>query len=422
MANTEGEAKGRILTGPIIGITIVALIFFSMHFMYFPTLPFFIVEIGGRESEIGFLFAVSLFTSVAVRPFVGNFLDTRGRKPVLLGGILLYIVNSLLHNIVTDPAAMFPLRILTGAALAATMTAASTYIADLAPADRRGEVVSYFAMAQALGIAFGPALGGYIIQADLLTSFDALFTDRWEWLSGAQTGDYQFTSLFMIAVVMGFAAFVGALFLPESRPARAVGPRRFFRLEDLLVRAAMFPAAVSFLAAFSFAGMVTFLPLFARDLGLGNPGTLFIVYAAFVIAMRLTVGRYIDRVSRATVIIPGICALASTMILLASAQNPPMLFLAAAVWGIGMGIFQPAMMAFTIDRTSDENRGAAMSTFTIGNDLGISAGSLTLGLTAEVAGFRGAFVLAGVVVIVGFFLFVILSRREAPRQEATAEI
>lgn len=405
------EQDERVFSGPILGLTIVGLIFFSAHFMYFPTLPFFIVELGGRESEIGLLFAVSLFTSVVVRPFVGRGLDTRGRKPLLLLGLALYLVNSLLHNIVTAPIGLFPLRLLTGAALSTTMTAASTYIADLAPERRRGEVVGYFALAQALGIAIGPVLGGYVIQSSLLASFDDFFTDRWTWLSGAQTGDYQFTSLFLLAVVMGLVAFALALRLPETKPVTQDETPRKFRMTDMIVKEAVFPATISFVAAFSFAGMVTFLPLFAADLGLENSGYLFIVYAILVTVMRFTVGRHIDKVSRAVVIIPGIFALAGTMFLLAGAQNVPMLFIAVGLWGIGMGIFQPAMMAFTIDRSPPEARGQAMSTFTIGNDMGISAGSLVLGLTADFGDFRSAFLVAGLVVASGLVLFTIVARR-----------
>lgn len=411
----------RLLTAPVAGIIAVNLVFFSAYLFFFPTLPFFIERLGGKESEIGLLIGISSLTSLAVRPFVGYFIDSVGRKPVLLAGLAIFIVNCLLYNVVTSPAAVLPLRLLTGASLATTVTAASTYIADVAPAERRGEAISYFGLANALGFAIGPALGGFIIHAGFLSSFDAIFTDRFDWLAGARTGELHFTTLFLAATAMGAAAFVIVLAMPESRPGGATHARRP-HMSDLVAREALFLAVISFATSFSFAGMVTFLPLFARDLGLENPGNLFVVYAAFVILMRLTIGRRMDTLPRGWIIIPGIAALVVTMLLVSAANAVWVLFVAAGIWGAGAGVFQPGMMAYVVDKSPLETRGRAMSTFTMGNDLGISLGSLALGIIVETAGFRAAYVVAAAVVLAGLLLFTVswlrrpsrTRRKEAP--------
>jgi MFS family permease len=394
----------RVLTGPVLSVMIINLVFFSGYLFFFPTLPFFIEKLGGRESEIGLLIGISSLTSLACRPFVGYFVDRSGRRPVLITGMLIFVVNCALYNVVTTPAAILPLRLLTGASLATVITAASTYIADVAPPSQRGQVLSYFALSNAVGFAIGPALGGYIIHADVFNGFDSFFTDRLDWLSGARTGDLNFTTMFIVATLIGLVGTLLAWRIPESKPDTAPPPRRPGP-RDLFAREAALPAAVNFATAFSFAGMVTFLPLFARDVGLNNPGSLFIAYAVAVIVMRFTVGPFMDRVSRATVIIPGIGALVATMLVIVATENVFMLFVAASLWGVGTGVFQPAMMAFAVDRTPPAVRGRAMGTFTMGMDLGISLGSLILGIVVEAWGFRPAYTLGAIVVALGLVLF-----------------
>ncbi len=404
---TPGDGQGsaaRALTGPILNITLINLVFFSGYLFFFPTLPFFIDELGGRESEIGLLIGISSLTSLACRPFVGYFVDRNGRKPVLVIGLFIFIINCLLHNFATSPAAVLPLRLLTGASLAAVITAATTFIADMAPPDKRGSALSYFALSNAVGFAIGPALGGFIINSSIFDGFDSALTGRFDWLSGAQTGDFNFTTMFLVAALIGLIGMIMAMLLPESRPDSTPKPGRP-GIRDLVAREAAIPGLVNFAVAFSFAGMVTFMPLFARDIGLENPGNLFIAYAAFVILMRFTVGPFIDRFSRATVIAPSIVVLIATMLVVVIADSVFMLFVAASLWGIGAGVFQPSMMAYAVDRSRPETRGRAMSTFTMGMDLGISIGSLSLGLVVEAAGFQPAYSMAAIVIAAGLALF-----------------
>ena len=58
---------------------------------------------------------------------------------------------------------------MTGFGEAAFFVGAATMITDLAPADRRGEAVSYWSVAVYGGLAFGPALGEAVHGDDRYT-------------------------------------------------------------------------------------------------------------------------------------------------------------------------------------------------------------------------------------------------------------
>lgn len=399
------EPRPPVFTRAVVAVTLINFVFFTTYLFFFPTLPFFIEELGGAEGEIGLLIGISSLTALFARPFVGLAVDRIGRKPVMVAGLLAFAVNAALYHLVRSPAGVLPLRLLTGASLALFVTSAGTYIADVAPAARRGEVMSYYGLANSLAFAAGPALGGWIIHAGLLDGFDSAMTSRATWLSGARTGDLHFATLFLVATVAALLTAVLAVRLPETR-VTAQGPPRGLDPRQLFARAALFPALVNFATSFVFAAMVTFMPLFARDHGIANPGGVFAVYALFVILMRLALGRQIDKRSRATVIIPGIGALVVSMAVLSLATGPAMIYLSAAIYGAGAGTFQPAMMAFMVDRSSPSERGRAMSTFTLGNDLGLSMGAFALGLVVESASYPAAFLVAMAAAVAGLAIFI----------------
>lgn len=411
-----GASRPRLLTRAVVGITVLNLIFFSLYLLYFPTLPFFIEKLGGDKGEIGALIGVSSLTSLFVRPLVGYLVDTVGRRPMLIAGMLLFAFNCLLYNLPHSPAAIFPIRLLTGASIATFVTAASTYIADAAPAARRGEAMAYYGVANSLAFAIGPAVGGFVIHTDALAGFDSSLTSRADWLSGARTEELHFTALFVLSGAAAALAAVGALlFLPPGRKPllRAGMPRA----GALFSGTAAFPAAVNFTSSFAFAAMVSFLPLFARDRGITNPGLLFSLYAAMLLVFRLASGRLMDRLPRHYFIIPGIAALAVSLLVVASPGPSFLLFVAMGVYGVGTGSYQPAMMAYLVDRTDEAVRGRALSTFTLGNDLGLSLGSFILGAIIQATNYRAAYVFGAAVAAAGAAAFALYNARE-PRAAA----
>ena len=408
----EAPAPPRepLLSGAVVRLTCLNFLFFSVYLLYFPTLPFFIERLGGDKSEIGLLIGMSSLASLVARPFAGYAVDAVGRRPVMLAGLGVFVLNALLYNVVQTVASVAVLRLLTGASMAIFVTSASASIADVAAPTRRGEVMSYYGLANSLAFAVGPALGGFIIHAGWLDGFDGWFTGRMEWLSGAETGELHFTSLFLFSAAVGLLGLVIVAMGGETRP-ESVGPGRKLDLGNLFSKVGLFPACINFASSFVMASMVTFMPLFTRDHGLKNGGSLFIVYAAMVIVMRLSLGRFMDKYPRSWFIVPGLAALALSMVVMATATNAPQMVVSAALFGIGAGSFQPAMMALLVDRCSPAERGRALSTFTLGNDLGLSVGALLLGVIVDAAGFRTAFATSATITALGAVFFVVTTQR-----------
>lgn len=162
-----------------------------------------------------------------------------------------------------------------------------------------------------------------------------------------------------------------------------------------------------------FAPTAAFLPLRIEQLGLGTAltGMFFSIQASGIFLSRVAGGQLSDRFGRGIVIVPSLGIVILGMAILAVAETPAMLFLAAAVHGSGIGILQPALLALAVDRAPEHERGAAMATVTSAMDLGFGMMAVPLGLLLEATDFFTTFSAAGGVAGVGLVLFIITARR-----------
>ena len=88
--------------------------------------------------------------------------DRVGRKPLLVGGLLVHVVTSLLYLNAHGSWEFGALRFIDGIAAAANMPAARAYIMDTVPAARRGQAFGLLGAAFNGGMMFGPAIGGFL--------------------------------------------------------------------------------------------------------------------------------------------------------------------------------------------------------------------------------------------------------------------
>jgi MFS family permease len=243
----------------------------------------------------------------------------------------------------------------------AVVTGVAGIVADLAPAERRGEAVGYWGLAPTLAMAVGPWMGGLVMAAR-----DARL-------------------VFLLAGGLGGVALAFLLPVPDVRPHEAV-PR-----EGPLIAfpsGARLPALVLLLSSLSYGALVAFLPVELAD-DPGRAGLFFTLYAAAILLARPLSGTLSDRLGRPAVIIPGLALGAIGAFLVGFASDPVALPLAALLCGAGVGGASfPGLMAFAVDRCPPATRTAGMALFFSAYDVAIASGSALLGLVYEAAGFR----------------------------------
>ncbi|GBE95394.1 major facilitator superfamily protein [Nostoc cycadae WK-1] len=138
------------------------LLFWSSTAAFLPTLPLYIQDVGGSKQEIGIVMGGFAIGLLLFRPMLGKLADKRGRKLVLLIGTAVAAIAPFGYLVFTSIPLLFWLRIFHGISIAAFTTGYTALVADLAPVSIRGEIISYMSLTAPIGLAVGPAIGGYL--------------------------------------------------------------------------------------------------------------------------------------------------------------------------------------------------------------------------------------------------------------------
>lgn len=357
-------------------ITLGNAFFFCSLFFQTAALPLYLNQLGAGEFQIGLVIGLGSGVAIAARLFAGTAVDRLGqRKRFLLFGTLLFAIASLLMIPAAQVGHFFVLRFLQGIAIAGFTTAAGTLAADIAPGPRRAEAMGYFGMSGNVAMAIGPALAGFLV---LTTGFDGVFAVA--------------TVLCALALLT-----VWRIHEPRREPTAAASTGGLIAIN----RSAVFPALVLVTMTFGFGGIISFAPLRAGQVGLGNVGLFFTLMAGTMIAIRLTTGRLADRFGRSAVIIPSALFAAAASLILATTASSFYLLVAAVLFGIGVGAVVPALTALVIDRVAATERGSAMATFFAAFDVGVGLGAILIGYLIESVSFSFAFGIATAAALIG---------------------
>ena len=95
--------------------------------------------------------------------FTGNFADRYGRKKVFLAIALLFVISSVGCALASNQWALMAFRLMAGLAVGADSVVGPMYISEMAPAERRGKLVTYQQFLITIGI-----LVAYVIDYFLL--------------------------------------------------------------------------------------------------------------------------------------------------------------------------------------------------------------------------------------------------------------
>ncbi|VVB95582.1 Multidrug resistance protein MdtL [uncultured archaeon] len=365
----------KLFTRNFILTTLSTFALFASFYFLLVTLPTYIRVLGGTESQIGLIIGVFTISAVLLRPHIGREVDRRGRKNVLIAGLLIFLLSMLLYDYTTSVTSLLLLRVFQGIGWGAATTAAITLIADISPANRRGEAMGLYGMAANVAMATGPLLSEMLLEA------------------------YNFPALFAISAAIAFISLLLVLPVSETKVEHPVTP--------LFSKEALFPSALMFMVTVTYGSIVSFLPLFVEKHDIGvKAGIFFTVFAITLIIIRVLAGKLSDARGRKFVIVPGMFLIALGLWVLSTASSPQSFLAAALLYGMGFGSVHPALVALLVDRVGESGRGAAMGTFTAAFDLGIGSGSIILGVVLQYFGFMVMYLLGGLIVIAGAVWFI----------------
>lgn len=388
----------RHLRRSLLTLFVAGLLFWSSIAITLPTLPLYVKSVGGNSQQIGVVMGSFAIGLLLFRPMLGRMADDRSRKLVLLIGVAVVAIAPLGYLFITSIPWLMVLRAFHGISVAAFTTGFSALVADLSPPNQRGELIGYMSLVNPIGVAIGPALGGFI-QAS-----------------------YGYPPLFITSFALGFVGLLCANQLREVKseikkeknihPAVAPQPQSSF-WGLLLTDRLRIPFVVMLMIGLVFGIISTFIPLFIQESKINlNSGLFYSAAAISSFGLRLVTGPASDRYGRGLFITLSLVCYMVAMIILGFATGPDSILIAAIVQGAGGGTLIPIMVALMADRSVAKERGQVFSLCIAGFDLGIALAGPILGSMADLLGYRALFAIAAGLAVAALLIFLTLSSKD----------
>ncbi|WP_340372775.1 MFS transporter [Peribacillus sp. FSL E2-0218] len=378
----------KIWTRDFIMICLANLCIFMGFQMTMPTLPLFVEQLGGDDRLVGAVLGIFTFSALLVRPIAGRLLETKGRRIVFLVGLAIFALSVGSFGFMGSIGLLFMMRIIQGVGWGFSSTASGTIASDIIPAKRRGEAMGYYGLSGNLALAFGPSLGLFLAAV------------------------LPFQELFLICSVLGLLAIVTASLIRyqkvERDPSTAAVAKRF----DVYEKSAIHPSLLIFFISVTFGGIATFLPLYTAEKGVDGIQWYFLVYATALMVTRLFSGRLYDRRGHRAIFIPSTVLIMAGMLLLAWMPGEAVLYLAAVLYGFGFGSVQPALQAWSIEKTPPNRKAMANATYFSFFDLGVGMGAILFGQIGYLFGYRSIYITAAFSIFISMIVYLLIIKSE----------
>ncbi|QUL56469.1 MFS transporter [Paenibacillus tritici] len=377
-------------------------------------MPRIIAILGGIE-HYTWVITIYMLTSTIATVLVGKLSDIYGRKPFLLGGIVIFIIGAFLSGLSDNIYQMITYRGIQGVGGGILMSATVTAVGDLfAPRERAkwtGIMMAIFGFSSVIG----PTLGGFMVDHM-----------NWRWIfwiflplgivafvmilrmfpkstrAASETIDYAgsiFLSLSIVALLLGFswagtkyawsspeilglfaAAIIGAVILIwiERKAKSPVLPLSLFK--NSIVTISMI---IGFLMNAGMMGAMIYLPFFVQGVeGVSptNSGFINMPMSLMMIVLSTLAGRWISKSGKyKRYAMIGMPFMVAAMIMMAFMNSIVMAVASMVVFGIGLGLAMPVFTLTVQNAVVPQMLGVATATNTLFRNLGGTIGIAVMG-------------------------------------------
>ena len=348
-------------------------------------LPTYAETVGAGAFAIGLLIAVYDFAELFAKPAAGILADRRGMKPVLLIGLVVFIVGSLLFLIV-NPKLLLLVRFVQGLGAAALSTVSISLVARYFETDR-GRAFGVYNAIKGSGYVIAPAAGGFLATR------------------------YGFTTIFIVSASIGLVALIVSVFLPNDPGGRLEdddGPSLRASLRIFREPRLMPIYAVIVINMFLVGILFGFLPVYVHGLGYSatRSGTVVSIATAAYLLIQPVAGALADRYAMRTTVLLGLLVAALCIMAITFASGWVLIGLVIAA-GMGIGTVWTNSDALVGASASPSELGASIGAAQSFKEFGDMVGPVLVGGLTQFFGVRVGFVTCGAVAVV---LLVILAR------------
>lgn len=339
-----------------------------------PVLPLYARHLGLSTEWVGLVVAASTVTGIFLKLPAGTLSDVFGRRRMLFIGALVFALAPFFYLLPHNATSLIVVRLIHGSATAIFGPVMAAVISDLAPAQRRGSWLGTYAASQGAGNAAGQLLGGVLLSVGGF---------MYPFLTGGLCG------------VLALALLPRVKGSPTSKGSAPALVR--LRSSLTLILSDRMILLISLATAGQYLGngvLNAFLPLYA-DQAAGLPawqiGLLFGAQTGALLAFRPLLGKLSDRLGRPPLMVAGMLASASGLLILPFLRTFAGLIALAVMYGAAFAATSATSLAWITDRATRSSYGTAHGAYGTIFDVGDASGPIAAGLLIGSIGYGAGF-------------------------------
>lgn len=352
------------------------------------------------DSIAGLASGIFVIGALFSRLYFGSIIDTINIKKTMLISLVLYFISNSAYLFTSGVSSLILIRLFSGIFYGICSCGAGAVVARLVPSRKRGVGIGYYAISVVLSSAFGPFLAVYL----------------------ASKGE--FNTGFIISLVSIALSIIAAILLKvrnyKKHHHQAI--KKGFSIYNYYEKSSIGIGFVVFLLGFVYGGILVYMSSYTSYLdslhsmdykAYSFAGSLFfVIYASVSVFSRPIAGKIFDKMGANFILIPSIVFLFISLLLLANAYSPYMIFISAVFCALGYGNASSSAQSLTLKLCPPHKLGLANSSFFISLDFGIGLSPYVLGLIKPMLDFSAIYELcAGVIFIAFVFYFIFVMKK-----------
>ena len=365
---------------------LVSFLFFCSETILLPVLPMVLAKLDYSHTQIGMTLGAFALGVLVFRPLTAHVTDKKSRKLSLIIGTFIFLVAPFLYFVSLDFTYLMGVRFFHGLGISFFTTACPAYVADLAPAERRGEILGHMGVPSSLATVVGP-LAGVLI--------------------------YDMGGIHMVlwgCVILGLLGFVLTLIIAEDKKTGEEGGDVTSHARIFTNRSVVVASALGLVLALMNGGVFTFLPVLVKGEFSVNVGLVFMINSLSLVFFRFLASPVSDRYGRGPAVFYSFLILCLSYHLIGSSRTTAGLIGAAVLNGIGVGGCMPALIALVVDHVDEKARGLAFSVFYGAYDIGMILGGAALGVLADYTSLREMYTITAMLAVFAVLGFALVIR------------
>lgn len=363
-----------------------------------PTLPYYTERLALKDNldtdlinfHIGMLTSIYPLFQLLFVIVWGKLSDKYGRKPLIVIGLIGFVVMNLLTGLATSLTMLYIARIVGGIFTSSVIPVSNAYLSDITSEKRRTKIMAWSGVAISSGLIFGPVLGGFLSQTNLhfKFSFGVFHLDR-------------FSVPFILAALLGFVVVLIIVKWLKNTEIKSRIASQVVKFSFSLSKYFIVLLLLSFVMQFVVTLFETVFSIYGKDelaFTSNQVGIGFMLCGSVMAVLQPVFATYGEKIlTSKQQITLGLLISGVSLIVFPFVSNELYVYLMIILFAAGGAMVTPNLLS-AVSLISKENTGRNISIQSSTNSIGQILGPV-LGTWLIAGGFYYPFIIAGVTVL-----------------------